>query len=67
MWAQDLLGYQVIATDSTRFKNYSEEENTKLIEYKNRNIKNKEITILMNRSYWSKVDKLKEMRKDGLL
>lgn len=59
--------YKVLVTSSERNKNYSNEEIIKMIELKQNKIADKEIAKVLNRSYWSIVYKLRELRKDGLL
>ncbi|MBD8071401.1 DNA endonuclease [Bacillus sp. PS06] len=59
--------YQVIASHYDRHKNYTDSDIQQLISMKNSGMKDKEIALALNRSYWSIVYKLKEIRKDGLL
>jgi hypothetical protein len=60
-------GYTVIASDSMRSRNYSQKEILQMISLKKDGISDKEISQILNRSYWSIVYKLKEIRKDGHL
>ncbi|WP_307342455.1 DNA endonuclease [Metabacillus malikii] len=59
--------YHVIESNSTRFKNYTNEEITKLIALKQLAYTDDEIAKELGRSYWSIVYKIKELRKNGLL
>jgi hypothetical protein len=59
--------YEVISSQSDRFRNYTNKEVGSLIELKKLGVTDKEIALELNRSYWSVVYKLKEIRKDGLL
>lgn len=60
-------GYSVLSSDSQRWKNYSNKEIEEIIFLKNAGKTDKEISISLNRSYWSVVYKLREIRKDGRL
>jgi hypothetical protein len=61
-------GYEVVATSPDRFKNYSNKEIEKIISLKKEGgLKDKEIAVIVNRSYWSIVYKLRELRKMGLI
>jgi hypothetical protein len=57
----------IVATSPDRFKNYADEEIDKIITLKKKGLKDKEIAVIVNRSYWSIVYKLQELRKMGLL
>jgi hypothetical protein len=59
--------YEIVATSPDRFKNYSNEEIEVIISLKKKGLKDKEIAVIVNRSYWSIVYKLQELRKMGLL
>lgn len=59
--------YQVIATSSDRQKNYSQDEINRIIMLKNNKVCDQEIALELNRSYWSIVYKLSELRKKGHL
>ncbi|MFD1779986.1 DNA endonuclease [Fredinandcohnia salidurans] len=60
-------GYSVLATNSDRNKNYSKTEIKEIIRLKLMGEKDRVIAERVNRSYWSIVYKLKELRKDGHL
>jgi hypothetical protein len=64
---QKFLNYNVISTDSFRFQNYSDEEIHSIINLQKSGKTDKEISKSLNRSYWSIVYKLREIRKDGHL
>lgn len=64
---QSYPGYKVIASSSHRNKAYSYEEIQKLIELKKLGVTDKQISITLNRTYWSVVYKLRELRKQNLL
>lgn len=64
---QKFHGYNVISSDSNRFQNYSEEELNSIITLKKSGKTDREISKSLNRSYWSIVYKLREIRKDGHL
>lgn len=59
--------YTVIESDSMRVRNYTNSEVLKLISLKKEGKTDKEISHILNRSYWSIVYKIKELRRDGLL
>jgi hypothetical protein len=59
--------FQILSSDSERWKNYNEEEVNKIIELKNDNNTDQAIANHLNRSYWSIVYKIRELRKDGRL
>lgn len=63
----DFPNYQVISSDSNRWKNYDEEEIMKIIHLYQSGYKNIEIASQLNRSYWSIVYKIGELRKGGRL
>ncbi|MFC0272204.1 hypothetical protein ACFFIX_12240 [Metabacillus herbersteinensis] len=60
-------GYQVIQSDSSRFKKYTEEELTTIISLKTNGKSDSEIAITIGRTYWSVVYKIRELRNNGLL
>ncbi len=60
-------GYTVIASDSMRSKNYTQKEVLQIISLKREGKSDKIISQTLNRSYWSIVYKLKQLRKNGLL
>jgi hypothetical protein len=60
-------GYEIVATSPDRFKYYSNGEIKKIISLKKKGLKDKEIALIVNRSYWSVVYKLQELRKMGFL
>jgi hypothetical protein len=60
-------GYEIVATSPDRFKNYADEEVEKIISLKKKGLKDKEIAVVVNRSYWSIVYKLRDLRTAGLL
>jgi hypothetical protein len=45
--------YKIVATSPDRFKNYADEEVDKIITLKKKGLKDKEIAVIVNRSYWS--------------
>ncbi|WP_034261754.1 DNA endonuclease [Bacillus sp. J33] len=59
--------YQIQSSDSSRYKNYSENEIAELIHLKKNGKTDNQIAIELQRSYWSVVYKLRELRKDGFL
>jgi hypothetical protein len=59
--------YHILTSSAERNKAYSEDEISQLINLKQVKCSDKEIAVKLNRSYWSIVYKLKELRKDGLL
>lgn len=63
----DYEGYTVLSSDSSRWQNYSDGEISSLISLKWSGKTDKEIAGALNRSYWSVVNKLREIRKDGRL
>ncbi|MDX8044603.1 DNA endonuclease [Gracilibacillus sp. S3-1-1] len=58
--------YEVIATSSERTKPYSAAEIEKLITYKLQGMTDKQIAIALQRTYWSIVNKLRELRNNGI-
>ncbi|MBT2687161.1 DNA endonuclease [Bacillus sp. ISL-47] len=60
-------GYQILSSDSNRFRNYTENEVAQIIDFKKNGKTDKQIANELQRSYWSIVYKLKELRKAGLL
>ncbi len=46
---------------------YSAEDEIKIIDMKNRRFKDKEISVELDRSYWSIVDKIRRLRKENRL
>jgi len=60
-------GYKVLSSNSDRNKNYTETEIQKIVQLKLNGEKDRVIAECLNRSYWSIVYKLKELRKDGRL
>lgn len=59
--------FQIISSDSERWRNYTDEEINTIIELKRIKITDTDIAEKVNRSYWSIVYKLRELRKDGRL
>jgi LAGLIDADG DNA endonuclease family len=59
--------YEIVASSPDRFKNYSNEEIEEIISLKKKGLKDKEIAVAVNRSYWSIVYKLRDLRTAGLL
>lgn len=59
--------YQVLESNSSRWKNYDDKEIVRLIELKNKGISDKIIAQNLDRSYWSVVYKISELRKNGHL
>ncbi|MDQ1146298.1 hypothetical protein QE429_003125 [Bacillus sp. SORGH_AS 510] len=59
--------YELIVSSSNRNKNYSSDENKLLISLKKSGHSDKDIAILLGRTYWSVVYKLCELRKLNLL
>ncbi|MGD6848912.1 DNA endonuclease [Rossellomorea aquimaris] len=59
--------YQIIASSSDRFKNYTAGEVRKMILLKKNGVKDIEIAKTLGRSYWSVVYKLRELRSEGIL
>ncbi|WP_079506681.1 hypothetical protein [Mesobacillus jeotgali] len=60
-------GFQILSSDSERWRNYTEEDVNKIIELKKNNYTDQTIANALNRSYWSIVYKIRELRKDGRL
>jgi hypothetical protein len=58
--------YEVIAASSDRNKKYNEQEINQLIHYKQIGYTDQMIANHLNRTYWSVVYKLVELRKDGI-
>jgi hypothetical protein len=63
----DFPQYDVIASSSERFKNYSDEEINNLIFHKKKGCTDKVIAEKLKRPYWSVVYKCRELRKSGHL
>ena len=59
--------YQIVASSSSRNKNYSDKEINEMISLKKNGFKDQEIANVLARSYWSVVYKLRELRKGGIL
>ncbi|MGM7634569.1 DNA endonuclease [Bacillus sp. Hm123] len=59
--------YEVITTDSERYKPYSEEEVSLLTSMKTKGATTKQIAKKLNRTYWSVTYKIKELRRKSLL
>ncbi|MDX8343218.1 DNA endonuclease [Rossellomorea sp. YZS02] len=59
--------YQIIASSSSRNKNYSDKEINEMISLKKKGFKDQEIANTLARSYWSVVYKLRELRNGGVL
>jgi LAGLIDADG DNA endonuclease family len=59
--------YQIIASSSNRFKNYTAEELRKIIFLKKSGVNDIEIANTLGRSYWSVISKLRELRSKGLI
>lgn len=59
--------YEVLATSSDRFKEYSKIEIRKIIELKQKGKTDQAIADKLNRSYWSIVYKLTDLRRNGQL
>jgi hypothetical protein len=66
-WKLKYPDYKLIVSSSDRNKNYTAEENKLLISLKKSGHKDKEIAIILGRSYWSVVYKLSVLRKLNLL
>ncbi|WML46890.1 DNA endonuclease [Neobacillus sp. PS3-34] len=60
-------GYEILSSDSGRWRNYEDEEIKKIIYLKRNGTKDNDIAAELNRSYWSIVYKIQSLRKDGLL
>jgi len=60
-------GYSVITSHHKRFKNYTSEELRKMIKLKESDYTDQFIADQLERSYWSIVYKLSELRKEGLI
>ncbi|OHR74543.1 hypothetical protein HMPREF3291_17755 [Bacillus sp. HMSC76G11] len=60
-------GYRILAADSRRNRNYTSEEIELLINLKKGGSSDNAIAEKLNRSYWSVVYKISELRKNGLL
>jgi hypothetical protein len=63
----DYEGYTVLSSDSLRWQKYSDVDGANMISFKKSGKTDKEISVSINRPYWSVVYKLKEIRKDGRL
>lgn len=59
--------YEILSTNSNRNRNYSTEEIEKIVSLKNQGLSDNAIAEEVNRTYWSIVYKVREMKKDGLL
>lgn len=59
--------YQIVASSSSRNKNYSDKEINEMVTLKMNGFKDKEIANTLARSYWSVVNKLRELRNGGIL
>ncbi|WP_312092838.1 hypothetical protein [Niallia sp.] len=55
--------YTIITTDSDRYSAYTNEEVDTLIKLKKEGLTIKKIAYRINRSYWSVVNKWKELKK----
>ncbi|WP_442600441.1 hypothetical protein [Neobacillus sp. D3-1R] len=64
---EHLSNYTILTSDSNRNKNYSNEEVKTIIQMKKAGFSDQEIAKTLNRTYWSIVYKIKEIRKDGHL
>lgn len=60
-------GYEIIASCSERYKNYSAEEVKMLLKLKDQGCTINDIAMELGRSYWSVTYKLRELRAIGLL
>jgi len=61
----DYPSYSVIETDSSRFSNYTEKEVMDIIRLKLEGQTDQAIAYYLNRTYWSVVYKIKDLRKKG--
>jgi len=61
----DYSDYTVIETDSSRFSNYTEKEERDIIRLKLEGKTDRAIAEYLNRTYWSVVYKIRELRKNG--
>lgn len=59
--------FQILPSDSNRWRDYTKEEITTMILLKKEGKTNQQIADELQRSYWSIVYKFKDIRKDGLL
>lgn len=59
--------FKILSSDSERWKNYTEQEVKTIITLKMADQTDKAIAQQLNRSYWSIVYKIRELRKDGRL
>ena len=66
-YEKEFPGYQMLASSSDRYKNYSSEEIITLIKLKKGGLTDRKIAQTLGRTYWSVVYKLRELRKNGLL
>lgn len=64
---KDYPDFQILSSDSNRWRDYTKEEITTMILLKKEGKTNQQIADELQRSYWSIVYKLKDIRKDGLL
>lgn len=60
-------GYETLSSNSKRHRNYSDIEISAIIEMKRNQFTDKDIAAALNRTYWSIVYKLQELRKNGVL
>ncbi|WP_248892314.1 hypothetical protein [Bacillus methanolicus] len=60
-------GFKVISSDSDRWRNYLDKDIDQMVYLKQNGYTDKEIAKRLNRTYWSVVYKLRELRKDGRL
>lgn len=61
----DYPNYTVIETDSSRFSNYTEKEEIDIVRLKLEGKTDRAIAEYLNRTYWSVVYKIRELRKKG--